>query len=160
MKKNRVAEQAGGGSARMVDVGGKPVTKRTATAEAVVRMSAETLKLIEDGLIPKGNVFDTARVAGIMAAKETPKLLPMCHPLLIEKVEMDFRFDEKSPAVDISATVKGSGKTGFEMEALTAVTVAALTIYDMCKSTDTSMKIENVRLVRKSGGKSGIVVLE
>ena len=145
---------------RMIDVGDKAVTYRQAAAKGRISMKKETLQLVKKAELPKGDAIATAHIAGIMAAKETPKLLPMCHPLLIEKVEMDFRFDEKSPAVDISATVKGSGKTGFEMEALTAVTVAALTIYDMCKSTDTSMKIENVRLVRKSGGKSGIVVLE
>jgi cyclic pyranopterin phosphate synthase len=145
---------------RMIDVGDKAVTYRQATAKGRISMKKETLQIVKKAGLPKGDAIATAHIAGLMAAKETPKLLPMCHPLLIEKVEMDFKFDEKTPAVEISATVKGSGKTGFEMEALTAVTVAALAIYDMCKSSDTSMKIQDVRLARKSGGKSGTVVLE
>jgi cyclic pyranopterin phosphate synthase len=145
---------------RMIDVGDKAVTYRQATARGRIAMKKETLQTVKKAGLPKGDAIATAYIAGIMAAKETWRLLPMCHPLLIEKVEVEFKLDEDIPAVEISATVKGSGKTGFEMEALTAVTVAALTIYDMCKSSDTSMKIENVRLVRKSGGKSGAVVLE
>jgi cyclic pyranopterin phosphate synthase len=145
---------------RMIDVGEKAVTYRQAIARGRISMKKETLQTVKKSGLPKGDAIATAHIAGIMAAKETSRLLPMCHPLLIEKVEIEFQLDEKDPAVEISATVKGSGKTGFEMEALTAVTIAALTIYDMCKSSDTSMKIENVRLVRKSGGKSGTVVLE
>jgi cyclic pyranopterin phosphate synthase len=145
---------------RMIDVGDKDVTVRQATAKGRVSMKKGTLQAVKKAGLPKGDAIAAAHIAGIMAAKETSRLLPMCHPLLIEKVEVEFTLDEKTLAVEIAATVKGSGKTGFEMEALTAVAVAALTIYDMCKSIDTTMKIENVRLVKKSGGKSGTVVLE
>lgn len=145
---------------RMIDIGDKAVTVRQATAKGRMSMKKTTLQTVKKAGLPKGDAIATAHVAGIMAAKETSRLLPMCHPLLIEKIDVDFKLDEKNPAVEISATVKGSGKTGFEMEALTAVSIAALTIYDMCKSVDTTMKIEDIRLVRKSGGKSGTVVLE
>jgi len=145
---------------RMVDVNKKPVTVREATAKGRVVMQPSTLGKIRKGELPKGDVLATAKVAGIMAAKETHRLLPLCHPLLIDNVEVDLRLDKKTSAVDITATVKGSGKTGFEMEALTAVAISALTIYDMCKAVDPSMRLENIRLSRKSGGKSGTVVLE
>jgi cyclic pyranopterin phosphate synthase len=147
------------GAARMVDVSSKPDTAREAVAEGSVRMRPETLALIQEGGIPKGDVFAVARVAGIMAAKQTAALIPMCHPLPITGVSV-----ELAPAGDavvrITATVKTTGKTGVEMEALTAVSVAALTVYDMCKAVDRGMVIEGVRLLEKRGGKSGTWVAE
>jgi cyclic pyranopterin phosphate synthase len=145
---------------RMMDVGGKPVTYRMAVAAGKISMQAETMRLLKSGKLPKGDVLAAARVAGIMAAKETYRLIPLCHPLLIEDVNIAFSLDEKAPAVEIKATVKGSGKTGFEMEALTAVVISGLTIYDMCKTVDRAMRLENIRLVKKSGGKSGDISLE
>ena len=145
---------------RMVDVGGKPVTSRLAVARGKVSMQAKTLSLLKKGKLPKGDVLAAARVAGIMAAKETYRLIPLCHPLLIEDVSVDFSIDDQSSAVEITATVKGSGKTGFEMEALTAVAVSGLTIYDMCKTVDRTLRLDNIRLVKKSGGKSGTIKLE
>jgi cyclic pyranopterin monophosphate synthase len=145
---------------RMVDVGGKPVTERQAVARGKVLMQAETLSLLKKGKLPKGDVLAAARVAGIMAAKETHRLIPLCHPLLIEDVGVEFSIDDKASAVEITATVKGSGKTGFEMEALTAVAVSGLTIYDMCKTVDQTLRLDNIRLVKKSGGKSGTIRLE
>jgi cyclic pyranopterin phosphate synthase len=144
----------------MVDVGGKPITKRQAVARGKVLMQTATLNSIKKGKLPKGDVLAAARVAGIMAAKETYRLIPLCHPLLIEDVDIEFSLDEKASAVEITATVKGSGKTGFEMEALTAVAVIGLTIYDMCKTVDQTLRIDNIRLVKKSGGKSGTIKLE
>ena len=142
------------GAARMVDVSGKSETARTATAEAIVRMKPETLALIQHGGIPKGDVLATARIAGIMAAKRTPDLIPLCHPLPITGVTLDL-----APVGDdslvIRATVITTGKTGVEMEALTAASVAALTVYDMCKAVEKGMRIESVRLLEKHGGKSG-----
>jgi len=145
---------------RMVDVGEKPVTARQAVARGRVLMQAKTLKLLKQGKLPKGDVLAAARVAGIMAAKETHRLIPLCHPLLIDDVNIGFTIDEKASAVEITATVKGSGKTGFEMEALTAVAVSGLTIYDMCKTVDQKLRLENIRLIKKSGGKSGTISLE
>jgi cyclic pyranopterin phosphate synthase len=145
---------------RMVDVGGKPVTERQAVARGKVLMQAETLSLLKKGKLPKGDVLAAARVAGIMAAKETHRLIPLCHPLLIEDVGVEFSIDDKASAVEITATVKGSGKTGFEMEALTAIAVSGLTIYDMCKTVDQTLRLDNIRLVKKSGGKSGTIRLE
>jgi len=145
---------------RMVDVGGKPVTKRQAVARGEVLMQAKTLDLLKKGKLPKGDVLAAARVAGIMAAKETYRLIPLCHPLLIEDVIIRFSIDGKKSAVEITATVKGSGKTGFEMEALTAVAISGLTIYDMCKALDGTLRLENIRLVKKSGGKSGAITIE
>ena len=145
---------------RMVDVGEKPVTARQAVARGRVLMQAATLKLLKQGKLPKGDVLAAARVAGIMAAKETHRLIPLCHPLLIDDVNIGFTIDEKASAVEITATVKGSGKTGFEMEALTAVAVSGLTIYDMCKTVDQKLRLENIRLIKKSGGKSGTISLE
>ena len=145
---------------RMVDVTKKPVTRRQAIAKGRLVMQASTLSLLKEGNLPKGDALATARLAGIMAAKETHRLIPLCHPLLIDDVDMEISVDKKSSAVEITATVKGSGKTGFEMEALTAVAISALTIYDMCKAVDSKMRLENVRLVKKSGGKSGTVALE
>ncbi len=145
---------------RMVDVGGKAVTSRVAVARGSVLMQEKTMGLLEKSKLPKGDVLSAARVAGIMAAKETYRLIPLCHPLLIGNVAIDFSLDKKRSAVDITATVKGSGKTGFEMEALTAVAVTGLTIYDMCKTVDQTMRLENMRLIKKSGGKSGAVNFE
>jgi cyclic pyranopterin phosphate synthase len=144
----------------MVDVGEKSVTARRAVANGRVVMQAATLKLLKRGKLPKGDVLAAARVAGIMAAKETHRLIPLCHPLLIEDVNVEFSIDEQALTVEITATVKGSGKTGFEMEALTAVAISGLTIYDMCKTVDQKMRLENIRLTQKSGGKSGTITLE
>lgn len=144
------------GSVRMVDVGHKPETSRTAVARGRVLMEKDTLERIMDEKVKKGNVLETARIAGVMAAKKTPDLIPMCHPLNITHVQIDFSFDKNASAIDIDAQVSLTGKTGVEMEALTAVSVAALTIYDMCKSYDKSMKITDIHLRSKSGGKSGI----
>ncbi len=148
------------GRARMVDVSAKDETKRTATASGRIVMQPETLRLLLAGEIAKGNVLTTAQVAGIMGAKHTHELIPMCHPLLLTGIDVDLRPDEAAGSVEISATVRTTGKTGVEMEALTAVSVAALTVYDMCKAVDRGMRIEAVRLVRKSGGKSGDWVSE
>lgn len=145
---------------KMIDVGDKKVTVREAAARGRVVMKDTTFNMVREGNLPKGDALAVAKVAGIMAAKETHRLIPMCHPLLIDNISLEFTLDKKAPAVEITATVKGSGKTGFEMEALTAVTIAALTIYDMCKAVDTSMKLVDIRLIKKSGGKSGTVVLE
>ncbi|MBC8249806.1 MAG: cyclic pyranopterin monophosphate synthase MoaC [Anaerolineales bacterium] len=148
------------GRARMVDVGGKPDTERVAVAKGEITMLPETLALIQEGGIPKGDVLAVAQVAGIMAAKRTHELIPMCHPLLLTHVAVEFAPHETENLIEITATVKTTGKTGVEMEALTAVAVAALTIYDMCKAVDRAMHITNIRLVRKSGGKSEEILLE
>jgi len=148
------------GRPKMVDVTGKPDTQREAVAKGVVRMQASTLDLIKKGGMAKGDVLAVAQLAGIMATKETPHLIPLCHPVLIGDSKVEFSLDEASSAVEITATVKSIGKTGVEMEALTAVAVSALTIYDMCKAVDRGMRIENIRLARKSGGKSGTISLE
>ena len=147
------------GRARMVDVTSKPDTERVAVAKGTVKMQPETFELIKTGQVKKGDVLAVAQVAGISAAKQTPNLIPMCHPIAITSVAMDFELKEPD-TVEITATVKCTGKTGVEMEAVTAVSVSALTIYDMCKAVDHGMKIENVRLVKKSGGKSGTIILE
>lgn len=146
------------GRARMVDVTEKAETFRTALAEGVVRMSAETLELVRTGGTPKGDVLAVAQVAGIMAAKRTYELIPMCHPIRLTGVDIRFAFEEN--AIRIQAEVKCKGETGVEMEALTAVSAAALTIYDMCKAVQRDMEITDVRLCRKSGGKSGDYVKE
>ncbi len=143
------------GEARMVDVGGKDATLRTATAEGFVAMRPETLRLIETGSAKKGDVLATARIAGIMAAKRTHELIPLCHPLMITKASVDFTASEAPPGIRIAATVAVTGQTGVEMEALTAVSVAALTIYDMLKAVDREMSISGVRVIEKHGGKSG-----
>ena len=145
---------------RMVDVGEKAVTARQAVARGRVIMKDSTFEALKQGSLPKGDALAAARLAGIMAAKETHRLIPMCHPLLIEEITVDFSLDEGAHAVEITAMAKGSGKTGFEMEALTALTISALTIYDMCKAVDPGLRLENIRLIEKSGGKSGKVVLE
>ena len=143
------------GQARMVDVSAKDVTTRQATARGTISMTAETLAMISEGRAKKGDVLAAARIAGIMAAKKTHELIPLCHPLLISGVTVDFTPDAKAHAIEVEATVKVEGKTGVEMEALTAVSVACLTIYDMCKSADRAMHIGDIRLIEKSGGKSG-----
>ncbi len=143
------------GRAQMVDVSGKPVTDRVAVAEGVVRMTPETLALVAEGRAAKGDVLGVARLAGIMAAKRTAELIPLCHPLPITKVTLDLVPDPALPGVRITATVKTSGQTGVEMEALTAVSVAALTVYDMVKAVEKSMVIDGIRLILKDGGKSG-----
>ena len=143
------------GNARMVDVGDKDVTERVATAKASVVMEPATLKLIRDKKAAKGDVLAVAQLAGIMAAKKTPDLIPLCHPLALSSVQVTLTLDEKRNAVDIEATCKLKGKTGVEMEALTAASVAALTVYDMCKAVDRGMVIGPVKLIHKAGGKSG-----
>jgi cyclic pyranopterin phosphate synthase len=144
-----------GGEARMVDVGGKAVTERTAIAEGRVVMTKATLDLVLAGNAKKGDVLGAARIAGIMAAKRTHELIPLCHPLPVSKVEIDIQPDPKLPSLSVRATVKVLGQTGVEMEALTAVSVACLTIYDMVKAVERGMRIENIRVVEKRGGKSG-----
>ncbi|ABQ36520.1 MULTISPECIES: cyclic pyranopterin monophosphate synthase MoaC [Bradyrhizobium] len=143
------------GEARMVDVSDKPATERTATAEGRVVMSAATLELIMSGNAKKGDVLGTARIAGIMAAKRTSDLIPLCHPLALSKVTVDITPDAALPGCLVSATVKVTGPTGVEMEALTAVSVACLTIYDMIKAAERGVRIEGIRLTEKLGGKSG-----
>lgn len=143
------------GQARMVDVGTKEVTERSATAEAVIDLQPETLALIIEGGHKKGDVFAVARIAGIQAAKKCSELIPLCHPLMLSSVEVSLQADEANNQVRVSATCKLAGQTGVEMEALTAVSVAALTVYDMCKAVDRGMTIGSVRLLDKSGGKSG-----
>jgi len=142
----------------MIDVSSKSATKRIAIAKGRVAMQPETLAMLRHDKLPKGGALTVAQVAGTMAAKNTSQLIPMCHPLILDEVKIDFEFGKRW--LDITAQVKCTGKTGVEMEALTAVSVAALTIYDMCKAVEKGVRIENVRLVRKSGGKSGEVVLE
>jgi cyclic pyranopterin phosphate synthase len=148
------------GRVRMVDVGAKSDTERVAVAKGEVVMRPETLRLIAEKGAPKGDVLAAAQVAGIMAAKRTPDLIPLCHPLLLSKVDVEFRMDEETSRIEITATARSRGQTGVEMEALTAVSVAALTIYDMVKAVEKTMRIGNIRLVRKSGGKSGDIVNE
>ncbi len=143
------------GNAAMVDVSGKPTTARRATARARVVMQKATLALIREGKAKKGDVLAVARLAGIMAAKRTAELIPLCHPLPIAAVSVDLAPDEAEAAVEIEATVRTTGQTGVEMEALTAASVAALTVYDMCKAVDRGMRIEAVRVTYKDGGKSG-----
>ena len=143
------------GNATMVDVSAKPVTDRTATARAQVVMDPETLAMIEAGTAKKGDVLGVARLAGIMAAKRTAELIPLCHPLPITAVVVDLTADRDTNAIAIAATVRTTGQTGVEMEALTAASVAALTVYDMCKAVDRGMRIEGLRVVHKAGGKSG-----
>src|SRR4029077_17163055 len=146
------------GRARMVDVSDKEVTSRVAVARGAIQMRPETLELILKGKVEKGDVFSVARVAGIMAAKKTPALIHMCHPPAITPVKVDLTPAENPTRVEIEAIVRVSGKTGVEMEAMTAVSVAALTIYDMCKAVDREMSIGEIRLVKKSGGKSGTFI--
>ncbi|ATD55127.1 cyclic pyranopterin monophosphate synthase MoaC [Clostridium chauvoei] len=143
------------GNARMVDVSDKDKTKRVAIAVSKIKVSKETLKLIEKGEIGKGDVLGVARVAGIMSSKQTSNLIPMCHPLMISSCDIEFNIDKEESCINIKATVKIFDKTGVEMEALTAATITALTIYDMCKAVDKRMIIEDTHLLKKTGGKSG-----
>ncbi len=148
------------GKAHMVDVGDKPDSVRSATARGEVVMLPSTLELIRAGAVKKGDVLTVAQLAGIMAAKRTSDLIPLCHPLPLSHISVDLELDAQLPGVRISATVRSQGKTGVEMEALTAVCVAALTVYDMAKAAEKTMRIQNVRLVEKHGGRSGDVVNE
>ncbi|MBX3004460.1 MAG: cyclic pyranopterin monophosphate synthase MoaC [Anaerolineales bacterium] len=143
------------GNARMVDVGDKSITERTAVAAGEVRMRPDTLALVRTGQLKKGDVLTVAQVAGIQAAKRTAELIPFCHPLPLEHISLEFELDDALPGIRIRATARTRGKTGVEMEALTAVSVAALTIYDMAKAAEKSMYIENIRLVSKTGGAGG-----
>lgn len=144
------------GRARMVDVSEKIDTEREAVAIGTVSMKRETIERIKEGTISKGDVLSVAQVGGIMGAKSTPQIIPMCHPIMISGCDISFRIDVENTKIEITATTKTVGKTGIEMEALTAVSTAALTIYDMCKAIDREMVINNIMLVKKSGGKSGI----
>lgn len=152
---NKLTHFDQGGKAIMVDVGAKNETERIAVAVSKIRMSKETLELVKAGDMGKGDVLGVARVAGIMAAKQTSNLIPMCHPLMLSSCKIDFKIDEEESLIEINARVKLVGKTGVEMEALTAATISALTIYDMCKAVDKRMVIENTHLLKKTGGKSG-----
>ena len=144
------------GRPKMVDVGAKPLTERMAVARGYVYMKKETFNLIQKGKMAKGDVFNVAKLAGIMAAKKTSEIIPLCHPLNITSVDIDFRPDSKKNRIEIESRVKITGQTGVEMEALTAVSAAALTIYDMCKAVDKEMVISDIMLMEKRGGKSGI----
>jgi cyclic pyranopterin phosphate synthase len=155
MKAGRLSHIDAGGNAVMVDVTDKPVTDRTATARGHVAMAPATLSLILGGDVKKGDVLAVARLAGIMAAKRTSDLIPLCHPLPLSSVGLELSPSPDGAGIDIAATVRTAGRTGVEMEALTAVSIAALTIYDMCKAVDRAMRIEAVRVVQKSGGASG-----
>ena len=148
------------GNAKMVDVGDKDVTSREAIARGYISIQPETLRLIKEGLMKKGDVLTIAQLAGIMGAKKTSELIPLCHPLPLDKVEVELELDDTECRIDVTATARTTARTGVEMEALTAVTVAALTLYDMCKSVDRGMRIEAVRLVEKRGGRSGEIILE
>ncbi|HUD53432.1 cyclic pyranopterin monophosphate synthase MoaC [Parvibaculum sp.] len=155
MPKKKLTHLDASGRASMVDVSAKKVTARTATAKGRIVMEPETLKLVTGGGLAKGNALEVARLAGIMAAKKTSDLIPLCHPLMIAKVSVDLTPDPKTSSIEVEATVKLSGQTGVEMEALTAVSVACLTLYDMAKAVDRSMRIADIRLTHKAGGKSG-----
>ena len=144
------------GAVSMVDVGTKNITTREAVASATVRMTPRTLALLAGQALPKGDVLTTAKIAGIMAAKQTASLIPLTHPLALSSVEVTFELDQSAGSIEIRATVRCEGKTGVEMEAMTACAIAALTIYDMCKSAEKGIVIDAVQLVRKSGGKSGV----
>ena len=148
------------GNAKMVDVGDKDVTSREAIARGQVSIQPETLRLIKEGLMKKGDVLTIAQLAGIMGAKKTSDLIPLCHPLPLDKVDVELEMDEPECRINITATAKTTARTGVEMEALTAVTVSALTLYDMCKSVDRRIRIEAIRLIEKRGGRSGEIVLE
>lgn len=152
---NKLTHFDNSGNARMVDVSDKNKTERVAVAVSRIRVSEETLSLIKEGKIGKGDVLGVARIAGIMASKQTSNLIPMCHPLMISSCNVDFEINDREVCIDIKATVKIVDKTGVEMEALTAASIAALTIYDMCKAIDKRMVIEGTHLLKKTGGKSG-----
>ena len=156
MSRDRSSHIDESGRARMVDVGAKPVTQREAVARGRVRLSPDAFRAAVEGSAEKGDVLGVARIAGIQAAKRTAEWIPLAHPLPLESVEIEFHPQQEVPAIEIEATVRVTAKTGVEMEALVAVSAAALTLYDMCKSIDRGMVIEDVRLLRKSGGKSGL----
>ena len=155
MAKPRLSHIGDKGEARMVDVSEKPVTARTAIAEGLIAMAPATLALLESGETPKGDVMATARIAGIMAAKRTHELIPLCHPLSLTKVSVDLEPIAELPGVRVTAEVRSAGRTGVEMEALTAVSVACLTLYDMLKAVDRAMRIGGIRVLEKAGGRSG-----
>lgn len=155
MSENKLTHLAEDGSASMVDVGGKAETVREAIAQGTITMKAETLELIRQGDMKKGDVIGVARIAGIMAAKQTSILIPLCHPLMLTKIAVDIEEDASLPGLRVQSTVRLSGKTGVEMEALTACSVACLTIYDMAKAADKGMEIGGIKLIKKTGGKSG-----
>ncbi len=144
------------GQAHMVDVGAKAITERSATAQAIIQLQPETLKLIIEGGHKKGDVFAVARIAGIQAAKKCSDLIPLCHPLMLSSVNVELQADEEKCEVRVLATCKLAGQTGVEMEALTAASIAALTVYDMCKAVDRGMVVHSLQLLEKSGGKSGL----
>jgi len=152
---NRLTHIDDKGQAQMVDIAGKNITFRTATARSIINMQADTVAAIKNNAIAKGDVFATARIAGIQAAKKCAELIPLCHPLMLSKVAVDISVNDKNNQIIIESTCKLEGKTGVEMEALTACSIAALTIYDMCKALDKGIVISETRLVRKTGGKSG-----
>ena len=156
MKKKTLTHFDKSGNAHMVDVGAKEITERVAVARATITMQPATIKLIQTKTAKKGNVLAVAQLAGIMAAKKTSDLIPLCHPLALSSVDLKLTIDAKRCAVDVVATCKLKGRTGVEMEALTAASIAALTVYDMCKAVDRGMVISGVKLVHKSGGKSGV----
>ncbi len=155
MSETKLTHLAEDGSASMVDVGDKAETMREAIAEGTITMKAETLELIRQGDMKKGDVIGVARIAGIMAAKQTSNLIPLCHPLMLTKIAVDIEEDASLPGLRVQSTVRLSGKTGVEMEALTACSVACLTIYDMAKAADKGMEIGGIKLIKKTGGKSG-----
>ncbi len=155
MKNQTLTHLDSKGNARMVDVGSKPISHRIAKAKGQIVLLPETVMLIKDGQLKKGDVLTVAKIAGIQAAKKTSELIPLCHPLMINQIEVNFQIDDSLPGVLIEATVITDGKTGVEMEALTAVSISALTIYDMIKAVEKKARIENIRLVEKSGGVSG-----
>jgi cyclic pyranopterin phosphate synthase len=160
MRAKKLSHVDESGSARMVDVGGKPGSERKAVARGEIHLKPETIALIQEGLMKKGDVLTVAQIAGVMAAKKTAELIPLCHPIPIEYVSVDLEVDEKLPGVVITAALKTTGKTGIEMEALTAVSVAALTVYDMVKAVEKTARIQNIRLIEKRGGQSGDIVNE
>ena len=155
---NEFSHYSDDGLAKMVDISSKGVTTRIAKAKGFVRMREKTLELIDKNLIPKGNVFEVARVAGIMSAKNTDMLIPMCHSLLLSYVDIKIEIDKERGGVTIESEIKLEGKTGAEMEALTSVSIAALTIYDMCRAVDKTIILEDIKLIEKRGGKSDIVL--
>lgn len=158
MSENNLTHFDAAGNAVMVDVSGKPVTAREATARGILTMNAEAFAAVQSGTVKKGDVLGVARIAGIMAAKRTSELIPLCHPLMLTKCTVDFKLHPDLPAVEAICTAQVSGKTGVEMEALTGVSTALLTIYDMCKAIDRAMEIGEIHLAEKSGGKSGVFI--
>lgn len=160
MSEPRLTHLDESGQAKMVDVGAKPESDRMAVAGCEVHLKPETVELIRNGLMKKGDVLTVAKIAGIMGAKKTSELIPLCHPIALTQVDVDLRLDDSLPGVMIRASARTVGKTGVEMEALTAVTVAALTVYDMVKAVEKTARIENIRLIEKHGGRSGDVMNE